>query len=192
MHVNMDWSRCNSEVSTPPWMAREIATMHSPTTKTKGQERVLRRAETPNQTGMASIRKLNGKRMRAQNMERVHNSSREFAETSCHVVAIVFSCMPSDNASREREAGNHIVLWCKYYNFCWCSHIHSQNQVRGHGTDFSHSGAEQYPRDTHKETKSAVHAYIIADAIHASARKKYKSEIGSQPTMYQVHTGTYV
>ena len=30
-----------------------------------------------------------------------------------------------------------------------------------------------------------VHAYIIADAIHASARKIYKSEIGSQPAMWQ-------
>ena len=39
-----------------------------------------------------------------------------------------------------------------------------------------------------------VHAYITVDAIHASARKIQgkKSEIGSQPTTCQVHTGTYV
>ena len=45
-----------------------------------------------------------------------------------------------------------------------------------------------------KKTQSkpkVVHAYIIADAIHASARK-YKSEIESQPTICQVHTGAYV
>ena len=28
-----------------------------------------------------------------------------------------------------------------------CSHINSHNQVRGHRTGSSHSGAEEYPRD---------------------------------------------
>ena len=30
---------------------------------------------------------------------------------------------------------------------CCCSHIHSHNQVRGHRTGSSHSGAEEYPRE---------------------------------------------
>ena len=37
-----------------------------------------------------------------------------------------------------------------------------------------------------------VHIHITADAVHASARNIYKSEIGSQPTMCQVHTCAYV
>ena len=37
-----------------------------------------------------------------------------------------------------------------------------------------------------------VHAYITADAIHASTRNIYNSEIGSESTMCQVHTGAYV
>ena len=36
-----------------------------------------------------------------------------------------------------------------------------------------------------------VHAYITADTFHASTRN-YKSEIGSQSTMCQVHAGAYV
>ena len=52
---------------------------------------------------------------------------------------------------------------------CCCSHINSHNQVRGHRTGSSHSGAEEYPREKHTKTK-VVHAYITADAIHASTR----------------------
>ena len=38
-----------------------------------------------------------------------------------------------------------------------------------------------------------LYAYITADAIHASlGQETYKSEIESQPTMCQVHTGAYV
>ena len=29
----------------------------------------------------------------------------------------------------------------------------SRNQVRGHRTDFSHSGPEEYPREKHKQIK---------------------------------------
>ena len=49
------------------------------------------------------------------------------------------------------------------------SHINSHNQVRGHRTGSSHSGAEEYPREKHTQPK-VVHAYITADAIHASPR----------------------
>ena len=52
---------------------------------------------------------------------------------------------------------------------CCCSHINSHNQVRGHKTGSSHSGAEDYPREKHTQPK-VVHAYITADAIHASTR----------------------
>ena len=51
---------------------------------------------------------------------------------------------------------------------CCCSHINSHNRVRGHRTGSSHSGAEEYPREKHKPR--VVHAYITADAIHASTR----------------------
>ena len=49
------------------------------------------------------------------------------------------------------------------------SHINSHNQVRGHRTGSSHSGAEEYPREKHTQPK-VVRAYITADAIHASTR----------------------
>ena len=49
------------------------------------------------------------------------------------------------------------------------SHINSHNQVRGHRTGSSHSGAEEYPREKNTQPK-VVHAYITADAIHASTR----------------------
>ena len=42
---------------------------------------------------------------------------------------------------RKRKRVDHtLVVWC-----C-CSHINSHNQVRGHRTGSSHSGAEEYPR----------------------------------------------
>ena len=52
---------------------------------------------------------------------------------------------------------------------CCCSHINSHNQVRGHRTGSSHSGAEGYPREKHTQPK-VVNAYITAGAIHASTR----------------------
>ena len=44
------------------------------------------------------------------------------------------------------------------YGSC-CSHINSHNQVRGHRTGSSHSGAEEYPREEHKP--KVVHAYQV-------------------------------
>ena len=60
-----------------------------------------------------------------------------------------------------------VVLEGKH--ICCCSHINSHNQVRGHRTGSSHSGAEEYPRENTSKSK-VVHTYITADAIHASTR----------------------
>ena len=44
---------------------------------------------------------------------------------------------------------------------CCCSRINSHNQVRGHKTGSSHSGAEEYPRgkNKHKRTKRDTRIY---------------------------------
>ena len=78
---------------------------------------------------------------------------------------------------------------------CCCSHINSHNQVRGHRIGSTHSGAQEYPREKHKQSK-VLHAYITADAIQLTQFMPppvtYKSEIGSPSTVCQVHTGSYV
>ena len=48
------------------------------------------------------------------------------------------------------------------------------------------------PRKKIQSKPNAVHEYVIADPIHASARKIREDEIGSQPAMCQVHTDPYV
>ena len=54
---------------------------------------------------------------------------------------------------------------------CCCSHINSHNQVRGHRTGSSHSGAEEYPREkTHTTQGGTRLVYITADAVRASTR----------------------
>ena len=72
---------------------------------------------------------------------------------------------------------------------CCCSHINSHNQsvVTGQAPV---TGAEEYPREKHKQPK-VVHACITADAFMPPP-ETYKSEIGIQSTMCQVHTGAYV
>ena len=45
------------------------------------------------------------------------------------------------------------------------------DQVRGYRTGSSHSGVHEYPRKKTQTKTKVVHAYIIADAMHASARK---------------------
>ena len=58
-----------------------------------------------------------------------------------------------------------------------CSHINSHDQVRGHRTGSTHSGAEEYPREQHKQTKGGTRIdYITADAIHACTRNIMKNE----------------
>ena len=68
---------------------------------------------------------------------------------------------------------------------CCCSHINPHNQVRGHRTGSSHSGAEKCPREKHKQPK-VVHAYITADAFMPPPETYNKSEIGSQSTGHEV------
>ena len=76
---------------------------------------------------------------------------------------------------------------------CCCSHINSHNQVRGHRTGSSHSGAEEYPRENHTQPK-VVHTYITADAIHANTQKHIKAKSGVSLRCARsilVHTSRY-
>ena len=71
-----------------------------------------------------------------------------------------------------------------------CSHKKSHNQVRGHRTGSSHSGAEEYPRGKTKKQRWYTHISQLTEFMPPP--ETYKSEIRSQPTMCQVHTGAYV
>ena len=65
------------------------------------------------------------------------------------------------------------------------------NQVRGHRTGSSHSGAEEYPREkTQTNQRWNTHKSLLIRCMLPP--EPYESEIGSQPTMCQVHTGAYV
>ena len=85
---------------------------------------------------------------------------------SVHIFKMCVLHAPLPSRSTSRRASGVLLA---YRNTCCCSHINSHNQVRGHRTGSSHSGAEEYPREKHKQSK-VVHAYITADAIHASTR----------------------
>ena len=74
---------------------------------------------------------------------------------------------------------------------CCCSYINSHNQVRGHRTGSSHSGAEEYPGER-TQTNQRWYTNISQLTQFMPPLETYKSEIGSQPTMGQVHTGAYV
>ena len=74
---------------------------------------------------------------------------------------------------------------------CCCSHINSHNQVRGHRTGSSHSGTEEYPREK-AQTNQRWYTHISQLTQFMPPPETYKSEIGSQPTMCQVHTAAYV
>ena len=52
---------------------------------------------------------------------------------------------------------NSLLTYAHFqYGCCCCSHINSHNQVRGHRTGSSHSGAEEYPREkTHTAAQGA-------------------------------------
>ena len=72
-----------------------------------------------------------------------------------------------------------------------CSHIiNSHDQVRGHRSGSSHSGAEEYPRGNTNNPRWYTHISQLTYFMPPS--ETYKSEIGSQSTMCQVHTGEYV
>ena len=74
---------------------------------------------------------------------------------------------------------------------CCSSHINSHNQVRGHRTGSSHSGVEEYPREK-TQTNQRWYTHISELTQFMPPPETYKSEIGSQPTMCQIHTGAYV
>ena len=74
---------------------------------------------------------------------------------------------------------------------CCCSHINSHNQVRGHRTGSSYSGAEGYPKGK-TLTKQRWCTYISQLTQFMPPTKAHKSEIGSKPTMCQVHTVAYI
>ena len=73
--------------------------------------------------------------------------------------------------------------------FLFCSHINSHYQVRGQRTGSSHAGAEEYPR---KITNQRWSTHISQLKQFMSPPETYQSEIGSQATTCQVHTGAYV
>ena len=75
---------------------------------------------------------------------------------------------------------------------CCCSHINSHNQVRGHRTGSSHSGAEEYPRENTHTTQARWYTHISQLTQFMPPPETYKSEIGSQSTMCQVQAGPYV
>ena len=74
---------------------------------------------------------------------------------------------------------------------CCCSHINSHNQVRGHRTGSRHYGAEKYPREK-TQTNQRWHTLISKLTQFMPPPETYKSEIGSQPTMCQVHIGACI
>ena len=73
---------------------------------------------------------------------------------------------------------------------CCCSHINSHNQVRGHRTGSSHSGAEEYSRGNTHNPRWYTHISQLTQFMPPP--ETYKSEIGSQSTMCQVQAGAYV
>ena len=73
---------------------------------------------------------------------------------------------------------------------CCCSHINSHNQVRGHRTGSSHSGAEEYPRENTHNPRWYTHISQLTRFMPPP--ETYKSEIGSQSTICQVQAGAYV
>ena len=76
----------------------------------------------------------------------------EDAESRCQVRR---TTKHQTRLTRTREVDNETrTRW----SFC-CSHINSHNQVRGHRTGSSHSGAGEYPRGKHKQTKGGTRIY---------------------------------
>ena len=73
---------------------------------------------------------------------------------------------------------------------CCCSHINAHNQVRGHRTGSSHSGAGEYPRENTHNPRWYTHISQLTQFMPPP--ETYKSEIRSQSTMCQVHAGAYV
>ena len=73
--------------------------------------------------------------------------------------------------------------------YCCCQ-INSHNQVRGHRTGSSHSGAGNTPGKTQNNPRWYTHISQLTQFMPPP--ETYKSEIGSQSTMFQVQAGAYV
>ena len=67
---------------------------------------------------------------------------------------------------------------------CCCSHINSHNQVRGHRTGSSHSGAEEYPREKTQTKPKVVYTHISQLTQFMPPPEKIKSEIFSLLAAY--------
>ena len=76
-----------------------------------------------------------------------------------------FGVLPKHAKTCHYSEKNSPTLFC-------CYHVNSHNQVRGRGTGFQSlwSGGKPQEKNTNK-TQSGTRAYIMADAIHASAKK---------------------
>ena len=72
-----------------------------------------------------------------------------------------------------------------------CSHINS-HIIKSVVTGQAPVTLELRNTPGKKHKPKVVHAYSTADVVHTSTRNIKKSEIGSQPTMCQIHTGAYV
>ena len=101
-------------------------------------------------------------------------------------ITLQYSCMLYRKDARERAGvqnakalascvtvspkGN-LVISVRGTRCCCCFDINSHNQVRGYRTGSSHSGALELRNTPGKKHKpKMVHAYVTADAIHASTR----------------------
>ena len=57
------------------------------------------------------------------------------------------------------KAARHCCANCAVVVVCCCSQINSHNQIRGHRTGSSHSGAEEYPRENTHTTQGGTRIY---------------------------------
>ena len=79
-----------------------------------------------------------------------------------------------------------------FFHCCCCSHINSHNQVRGHRTGSSHSvWSWGIPRGNNTNSPR-WYTHISQLTQFMPPPETYKSVIGSQSTMCQVHAGAYV
>ena len=81
------------------------------------------------------------------------------------------------------------MLVCLFCHKCsCCSHINSHNQVRGHRTGASHSGAEGYTLGKNKNKPKLVRVCIMAEASHMSAKNSnMKSEVSVRMCQDQIY-----
>ena len=93
-----------------------------------------------------------------------------------------------------------VILWSCCC--CCCYHINSHNQVRGHGTipQVKNTNQRWYTHITKLKIHSSceiedfveIHVLQLTQVMPPPETYKNWIEIGSQPTMCQVHTGAYV